>query len=228
MTKEELKLFKKELTQKQNKLQKKSEKMFKKIEKDLAEVKKSSDKEQADIIFSILLSRLQFENRFTSKMLENINSIKNESLKCNLLEIWNVLYPYVLEIREDTKIYETERERLGYITSISKTLSKYETIDKEFQDFLFSLNEWEPAEIKNNVLYINGKETKNGTVCGVKIGAGNRIHLMEVKISKKLNEKTNIEENVISVYNGTRWYNSDIVIIDIKENIPGTILSKII
>jgi len=222
MTKEELKLFKKELTQRQNKLQKASDKMFKKLEKDLITIKNSSDNKQTDILFSILISRLQFENRYTPLMIKNINNIENALLKVKLLNIWNTFYPEVLEIRKDINFYETEKERLGYITSITKTLNKYAETDLEFN------KNWEPAEIKNDTLYVNGKETKNGTVCGVKIGSGNRIHLMKVKISKRLNEKTNVEEDVITVYNGTRWYNSNLVIIDTEENIPKSILSKII
>jgi len=228
MTKEELKAFKKDLTQRQNKLQKESDKMFRKLEDRLKEIKEEASDSQSKILFSILLSRLQFENRYTNTMLENIYSVENEALKYDLLRIWNTFYPVVLEIRKDTKLYEAERERLGYISAITKTLNRYETTDKEFQDFLFSLENWKPAEIENGILYVNGKEIENGTVCGVKIGSGNRIHLMEVKISKRLNEKTNVEEDVITVYNGTRWYNSDIVIIDNEENIPKSILSKII
>lgn len=230
MTKDLLKIAKKDLTKKINKMQKNATKDFNKFDTLLRELKAQAVKEQADIIFSVLLSGLMFENRYTDENLSNIHAIENIELRNNILSVWNKYFPEVLEIRATQKHLEIERERLGYITGIKKTLQEYKSDvdEKEFNKFLCSLDSWKPAENKNSQLYVNGVAVPNGTICGVKIGSGKRIHLMRVQASTRLNKITNIVEDIVSYYNGTRWYQSDVAIIDVKENIPSSIISKII
>ena len=55
---------------------------------------------------------------------------------------------------------------------------------KVFDKFIHSLEKWEEAKINyaDKTLIINGKNCGKNAVCGVKIGRGNKIHIMDVEV----------------------------------------------
>lgn len=234
LTKDDLKALKREHAKRVNAEQKAADKDFNKIEKVIkAELeKRSRGDEQFDILFSFVLGRFIFENRFTEEAYHNILKVENASIKESLLTLWYKHYPEMMKIRKESAYMEVQHERLGYLTGIKKTVQLYKTQEneKQFTEFLNDLEYWTPAENKDGKLVVNGYFVEQDTICGVKIGNGKRIHLMKVRAEtiQVKNRKGELEDvDVISCWNGTRWNNSSIQVIDIQEKIPTNILSKI-
>jgi hypothetical protein len=163
-----------------------------------------------------------FPNRFKdiNKMYEDLKNIKGTNLYPYAKKLIEDLLPRALELNDR----EAEIERLtiyfGRRNELQRALDsmKNEENRKAFDDFIFSLEKWEESYIdsSDNMLCINGKKVGETAVCGVKIGRGNKIHSMEVKVCFDEKEKVYF----IGVANFTQWRNSDLVIIDLTENIP--------
>lgn len=88
---------------------------------------------------------------------------------------------------------------------------------EEFFNYANSLTSWEQTSIKNGNLSINGCEVERKAIVGVRIGNGIRIHPMEIE---SLN-------NEIIIMNNTQWRYSDLTVIDLIDNIPLELISKI-
>ena len=117
--------------------------------------------------------------------------------------------------------------RKEYLESIQPNIAQTSlaSIDsKEFNNYIMTLKNWEEAKLVDDVIFVNGKEVKDGEQVAVLVGRGKKIHSMG--ISKRYNEKT--KENDIVISNGTRWFYSDLLVIDTLEKVPSEIKSKII
>jgi hypothetical protein len=80
-----------------------------------------------------------------------------------------------------------------------------------------TLGKWQETQIQDNRLIVNGKKTETSEAfCGVRIGNGIRVHGMMVSICT--DEKTG--ELFIGARNLTQWYRSNLLVIDLWENVP--------
>ncbi|KAB7891425.1 hypothetical protein [Poseidonibacter ostreae] len=168
-----------------------------------------------------------YENRFndeTTKFIEALR-VTHAHIHYGLDKAYKELLPLALEIRELEKEYEIQREITTQITSFQRAISELKSKENEeiFSKYIRGLENWTPSELIDDEIIVNGKNIGKSGVVGIKIGRGNRIHLMEVGIvvDKETNEKS------IGAYNGTRWYGSDLAIIDTKEDIPKELISLI-
>lgn len=244
---EELKEFKKLLTKEQNNFNREALKFYRKKRKELDnqdvedmahnEYYNEFTKEQigeygestpfGKAYFNLFsYTSMCFPNRF--KDWEALNS-QIETIK------GTKLYPYVRELAdslkdrafkwlEDEKYYESRREVITQKTQIQRSLDKLRTEANQemINKYFDSLADWKRAEIINDEIYVNGKNVGKESTVGVKIGTGVRIHIMKIAIVEN-DEK----EKVIGAYNGTRWRNSDLVIIDEIDSIPEELIALI-
>ena len=89
---------------------------------------------------------------------------------------------------------------------------------KEFDKYTQGLINWQPCQIDEGKLLINGKKQKDSNVTvGVKIGNGNRIHPMKISL----------DTNNLIVSNNTKWQKSKITIVDTLDEIPSHLISKV-
>lgn len=241
----DLKSRKKELTKDKNKFNKVAANFFFKNRKDLdgLNLDKLANNEFYEEVFANIhktqLSNAYFNlfsytafcfpNRYDEKnlpaMIENLEYIKETKLYPYVKELFDLLKPRALELLEEEKEIERLNVYFGKRNELQRALQSFRNDEnrKALDEFIFSLEKWEEPKINysNHTLIINGKQTKSSAMCGVKIGRGNRIHIMEVRVC--FDDKEN--EYFIGVSNGTQWRRSDLSVIDIVDNIPDDVIA---
>lgn len=172
-----------------------------------------------------------YENRFNAKTEINIGNLKeSHSIIYHLLNnAYNRLKPLALEIRQLKKDYEKRREVVTQKTAIQRSLDKLKTNENEkmLKDYFESLSDWERAELIENEIFVNGKNIGKEARVGVKIGSGTRLHIMDISIIEVEDKETKEKTKVIGAFNGTRWQQSDLIIIDTIDSIPSELISLI-
>lgn len=86
----------------------------------------------------------------------------------------------------------------------------------EFVDYIKEIGSWSPLEKNGFKFEVNKSEIKDGSVVGVRIGNGIRVHPMKAKV---------IDEN-IELENNTKFKDSQLTIIDLIENVPENVIAK--
>lgn len=247
-SKDTLKDFKKELTKRQNAFNKKAVQFFSKKRKELD--KKTLDEVVNDEYYNVLTkeqigeygnstdfgkayfklfsyTEYCFPNRFKNaeEFRASIELIKGTKLYPYAKELFEELNPIAQEWIADYNYFEKRREIITQITEIQRainTLKSKENQDK-IDSYIRSLENWKPAEIIEGNIYVNGNNVGKEAIVGMKIGTGKRVHIMKICIRK--DEET--KEDVIGVWNDTRWRQSDLAIIDIEDKIPDEVISLI-
>lgn len=77
---------------------------------------------------------------------------------------------------------------------------------------------WKPTKIKDGQIYVNGQKVGKRARVGVIIGAGERIHGMEIFVGK---------DDTLVIANHTQWMRSNLLIVDLVEKMPKEAFSKI-
>lgn len=242
MTFDELKELKKQFTKDVNNFSKVAVNFFKKNRKefdkksldDIAhdefynEIKKYNNTENETLekayfnLFSY--TRFSFPSRYKEESLNEMNKnleiIKDTKIYPYIKELVDTLFPKAIELLDKDKEYERLTVYFGRRNELERALQAFKTEEnrKVFDKFIHSLEKWEEAKIDytDKTLIINGKNCGKEAICGVKIGRGNKIHIMKVEV--KYDEK--LKKYCIGCFNSTQWWNSDLIIIDIAENIP--------
>lgn len=165
---------------------------------------------------------------------QNLDLIKND-----FSELYNAVLEPTLELEKEAKylvkleehiISELARFKGSTAQQFLLQASKSAEISREKQDAFYayssSLADWEPSEIINDTIFVNGKEYIKGDIVGVMIGRGNRVHKMSLSIGIHTDKETKVETQVIYISNRTQWRNSSLVILDLIDNIPSELYSE--
>jgi len=242
MTYEDFKNIKKQFTKDVNSFSKDVFNFFRKKRKELDnksiedvaenefynEIKKYDDTKNEILekaYFSLFsYTKFSFPNRFKEEILaenlSNLEIIKDTKIYPYITELINNMLPRAIELLNQEKENERLTIYFGRRNELERALQtfKNEENKKVFDKYIHSLEKWEESKIDytDKTLIINGKNCGKNAICGVKIGRGNKIHIMEVGVffDKKL------ERYFIGCNNNTQWWNSDLIIIDLAENIP--------
>lgn len=245
MTNELFKEQKKQLTKDLNKFSNEALKFFRKNRKELNKTdldtlvndefyndickyengKDITDEALKEAYFSLFsYTRFCSIKSFNKENMANINRnlevIKNTKFYPYAKEIIELQYTNALILLEAEKELEKIGEYLGKRNALEKTISSFKNDEnqKTFNKFISSLENWKEASINQDInLVINGVNYgKEKVMCGVMIGRGKKIHIMEVGIS--FDEK--LGEYYIRVGNYTQWRKSDLIVIDVVDKIP--------
>ncbi len=147
---------------------------------------------------------------------ENLDVITDDKQKSIISKYFNDVEILLNEL----KILKAELKELQP-NEVQKSLAKVDS--KDFNNYIKTLKNWKEAELVDGKILVNGKEVEAGTRVAVLIGRGKKIHSM--KINVRSDEKTN--EDVLVIGNDTRWYYSDLLVIDTLDEVPNVIKSKI-
>jgi len=113
-----------------------------------------------------------------------------------------------------------------FLLSASKSSELTREKQEAFAKYSATLGEWKKTEIVNDKIIVNGKEYQEGDEVGVMIGRGCRVHRMAIYIGTHKDKETGEETEVIYIKNRTQWYYSDLVILDLIEDIPSELYSE--
>lgn len=159
---------------------------------------------------------------------ENLAIIKDTfpELYKEALSYWNDVkkdVSYVVTLTqhiqdEESRLKGTTAEQFALLASKSREITE----DKQlaFARYATSLKDWKPTEIKNGKILVNGNPYKEGDLVGVMIGSGCRVHSMALSIAKREDKETGKAYEYIRISNHTQWRRSNLVILDLIDNIP--------
>ncbi|WP_152633385.1 hypothetical protein [Aliarcobacter butzleri] len=161
-----------------------------------------------------------FELEKYNSMLSNLEIIKDTKIYPYIKELIDIQYPKAIELLAREKELEEMANYMGKKNALERTILSFKNEENKqiFTKFIKSLENWKETYIdySDKSLVINGKNCGEKAFCGVIIGRGNKIHNMLIKVSFDSVKK----KHYIGCYNDTQWINSDLIIIDIIDNIP--------
>ncbi len=159
------------------------------------------------------------ENEYPT-MLSKLEIIKDTKLYPYVKELIEIQYPVAIELMQREKELQKVADYLGKRNALQKSVASFKNEENKevFTKFIQSLENWEETyiDLSDKKLVINGKKYDGKVNCGVKIGTGNKIHIMEISVEFNKYE----QEYYINCVNFTQWKRSGLVIIDTVDNIP--------
>lgn len=134
------------------------------------------------------------------------------------------LFPEAKRIKQnDTSTDENEviRNNGGNFPIDNESLDRKNKRIAENKEALFSysqtLSNWREAEVVGSSLLINGKTSGKEAIVGVRIGNGLKIHPMKMRV----------ENGEAIIDNNTKWKESQLLVVDLIENVPEDCISAI-
>ncbi len=159
------------------------------------------------------------ENKYPT-MLSKLEIIKDTKLYPYVKELIEIQYPIAIELMHREKELQKVADYLGKRNTLQKSVASFKNEENKeiFTKFIKSLENWEETyiDLSDKKLVINGKKYDGKVNCGIKIGTGNKIHIMEISVEFNKYE----QEYYINCVNFTQWKRSGLVIIDTVDNIP--------
>jgi len=148
------------------------------------------------------------------------------------LKVHSELKPLALEVKELEEHIESEKQRLSgttaqqFLRSASKSKDLTDKNKQAMIDYANTLKNWKAAFIDNGEIIVNGNKVGKEAFVGVMIGKGIRVHPMHIYIGTHTSKESGIKEEVIFIKNYTQWNRSDLVILDIMDNIPDEVIAR--
>jgi hypothetical protein len=125
---------------------------------------------------------------------------------------------------EQARLKGTTAQQFLLATSRSKELT--DANRQAMIKYSATLDKWKATTVKEGIITVNGVEVGSEARVGIMIGRGIRVHSMTIEAGTYKDKETDEIKETIYVKNYTQWQWSDLVVLDLIENIPSEVIAE--